>query len=233
MITNAIPGLPGFWALWGANCQQYAYIGMFFPGSGEDLFTQGICAKIAVGKDLKQFKASDFQSIFTDADDTAEVLSTPDGRYIAITSRMGFLIGTKPFINKFEEHFDKAAEKFEEEQVLEETAKAKAEAPEKATANKAGKKDTSPSQKEDSTPSTGKGLTVTMNRPSGLWTWLNRRSYAAYIIHPVVLVGISLLLRGCAAPALVKFAVTGTLACATCWIQADPLVRVPGLRRIV
>ena len=72
-----------------------------------------------------------------------------------------------------------------------------------------------------------------MNRPSGIWTWLNRRSYAVYIIHPVVLVGISLLLRGCAAPALVKFAVTGTLACTACWLLADPLVRAPGLRRIV
>jgi hypothetical protein len=72
-----------------------------------------------------------------------------------------------------------------------------------------------------------------MNQSSGIWTWFNRRSYAVYIIHPVVLVGISLLLRGWAAPALIKFAVTGTLACATCWMLADPLVRVPGLRRIV
>jgi peptidoglycan/LPS O-acetylase OafA/YrhL len=72
-----------------------------------------------------------------------------------------------------------------------------------------------------------------MNRPSRVWTWLNRRSYSVYIIHPIVLVGISLLLRGWAAPALVKFAVTGTLACTTCWILADPLVRAPGLRRIV
>jgi peptidoglycan/LPS O-acetylase OafA/YrhL len=72
-----------------------------------------------------------------------------------------------------------------------------------------------------------------MNRPSGLWTWLNRRSYAVYIIHPVVLVGISLLLSGWVVPALVKFAVTGTLACAASWILADPLVRAPGLRRIV
>ena len=72
-----------------------------------------------------------------------------------------------------------------------------------------------------------------MNRPSGIWTWLNRRSYAVYIIHPVVLVGISLLLCGWAAPALVKFAITGTLACAASWVLADPLVRAPGLRRIV
>jgi len=72
-----------------------------------------------------------------------------------------------------------------------------------------------------------------MNQPSDIWTWLNRRSYAVYIIHPVVLVGIALLLREWAAPALVKFVVTGTLACATCWILADPLVRALGLRRIV
>jgi hypothetical protein len=42
-----------------------------------------------------------------------------------------------------------------------------------------------------------------------------------------------MLLRGWAAPALVKFVVTGTLAYATCWMLADPLVRVPGLRRII
>ena len=72
-----------------------------------------------------------------------------------------------------------------------------------------------------------------MNQPSDIWTWLNRRSYAVYIIHPVVLVGIALLLREWAAPALVKFVVTGTLACATCWILADPLVRALGLRRIL
>jgi peptidoglycan/LPS O-acetylase OafA/YrhL len=72
-----------------------------------------------------------------------------------------------------------------------------------------------------------------MNRSSGFWTWVNRRSYAVYIIHPVVLVGISLLLSGWAAPALVKFAVTGILTCTTCWILADALVRAPGLRRIV
>jgi hypothetical protein len=38
---------------------------------------------------------------------------------------------------------------------------------------------------------------------------------------------------GWAAPALVKFAATGALACTTSWVLADPLVRVPGLRRIV
>jgi fucose 4-O-acetylase-like acetyltransferase len=72
-----------------------------------------------------------------------------------------------------------------------------------------------------------------MNQPSGVWTWLGRRAYAVYIIHPVVVVGISLLLHGWVAPALVKFGVAGSLACIGCWLAADPLVRMPGVRRVV
>ena len=48
-----------------------------------------------------------------------------------------------------------------------------------------------------------------MNKPSQFWSWLNRRAYAVYIIHPPVLVGIALLLHPWVAPALLKFAVTG------------------------
>jgi len=72
-----------------------------------------------------------------------------------------------------------------------------------------------------------------MNSPSAFWEWLGRRAYAVYIIHPPVLVGIALLLHGWAAPALVKFAAVGTLACITTWLLADPLVRLPGVRRVV
>ncbi len=72
-----------------------------------------------------------------------------------------------------------------------------------------------------------------MNRASSFWDWLNRRAYAVYIIHPPVLVGISLLLHFIAAPALLKFCITGALASIACWLIADPLVRLPGLRRIV
>ncbi len=72
-----------------------------------------------------------------------------------------------------------------------------------------------------------------MNQPSSLWNWLNRRAYTVYIIHPPVLVGIALLLRGWAAPALVKWGVVGLLACVACWLAADPLVRMPGVRRVV
>jgi peptidoglycan/LPS O-acetylase OafA/YrhL len=72
-----------------------------------------------------------------------------------------------------------------------------------------------------------------LNQPSAFGTWLGRRAYAVYIIHPPVLVGISLLLHGWAAPALVKFGVVGPLACVACWLAADPLVRLPGVRRVI
>jgi peptidoglycan/LPS O-acetylase OafA/YrhL len=72
-----------------------------------------------------------------------------------------------------------------------------------------------------------------MNQPSAFWDWLNRRAYAVYILHPPVLVGIALLLHWWAAPALVKFGVVGMLACAATWLVADPLVRLPGARRVV
>jgi len=72
-----------------------------------------------------------------------------------------------------------------------------------------------------------------MNQPSAFWAWLNRRAYAVYIIHPPVLVGIALLLHGWAAPALVKFAFVGLLACIATWLASDPLVRLPGLRSVV
>jgi len=71
------------------------------------------------------------------------------------------------------------------------------------------------------------------NAPSAFWTWLTRRAYAVYILHPPVLVGITVLLHPWAAPALVKFGVAGTLTCAASWLAADPLVRLPGLRRVV
>ena len=72
-----------------------------------------------------------------------------------------------------------------------------------------------------------------MNDPSAFWSWLNRRAYAVYIIHPVVLVGVSLLLRGWMAPPLLKWGFVGVLACIVGWLLADPLVRIPGVRRIV
>ena len=72
-----------------------------------------------------------------------------------------------------------------------------------------------------------------MNQPSGFWDWANRRAFAVYIIHPPVLVSIALALHGWSAPALLKFAVTGALTVIIGWLLADPLVRLPGVRRVI
>lgn len=72
-----------------------------------------------------------------------------------------------------------------------------------------------------------------LNRPSALWEWLCRRAYAVYVIHPPVLVGMSILFFPWAASPLIKFAVVGVLSCITTWLLSDPLVRLPGLRRVL
>jgi peptidoglycan/LPS O-acetylase OafA/YrhL len=67
----------------------------------------------------------------------------------------------------------------------------------------------------------------------GIWPSLARRAYLIYIIHPPILVGTALAWRGVAAPALVKFAVTGSVACALCYFAAGLILRIPKAERIV
>ncbi len=62
---------------------------------------------------------------------------------------------------------------------------------------------------------------------------LTRRAYLIYIIHPPILVAAALVWRAVAVPALLKFAVTGCLACALCYLAAGMLLRIPGVARVV
>jgi len=68
------------------------------------------------------------------------------------------------------------------------------------------------------------------SRLSGVWPIL---AYLIYIVHPPILVGVALAWRDVAAPALVKFLVTGAVACALCYIVAGRVLRIPGASRIV
>jgi len=65
------------------------------------------------------------------------------------------------------------------------------------------------------------------------WAALSRRAFAIYVIHPPVLVAVALAWRGVAAPALLKFAVTGSVACVLCFVLAGWVLRVPRLARIL
>lgn len=68
---------------------------------------------------------------------------------------------------------------------------------------------------------------------TGVWAKLARRAYPIYIIHPPVLVGVALVWSHVAAPALFKFIVTGSLACALCYAIAGLALRIPIVARIV
>ena len=68
---------------------------------------------------------------------------------------------------------------------------------------------------------------------NGAWTSLARRAFLIYIIHPPVLVGVAIAWRDVGAPALLKFLLTGSMACALCYLVAGVLLRVPAVARIV
>ena len=70
------------------------------------------------------------------------------------------------------------------------------------------------------------------NHTSRLQDWLSRRAYAVYVIHPPVLVALCVLARSWHVSVPVKFVCLSVAGCAATWLAADPLVRLPGLRRI-
>lgn len=72
-----------------------------------------------------------------------------------------------------------------------------------------------------------------LDRPLPGSAWLAQRNYAVYIIHPPILVGISVLFHSWTAPILLKFAVTGGMAAISCYMLASVLLCMPRIRRIL
>ena len=66
-----------------------------------------------------------------------------------------------------------------------------------------------------------------------VWRDLARRAYLIYIIHPPILVGVSLSMRSLAAPALLKFALAGSATCVLCFFAAGALLALPPVPRVV
>ncbi|WP_454859139.1 acyltransferase family protein [Promicromonospora soli] len=60
-----------------------------------------------------------------------------------------------------------------------------------------------------------------------------RNSFAVYVIHPLVLVGVAILLAPVVAPAGVKFLILLALAVPLCWALAHILRRIPGVSRVL
>ena len=64
-------------------------------------------------------------------------------------------------------------------------------------------------------------------------TKLTRRAFAIYAIHPPVVVAVALTWRSVPAPALVKFAVSASIASVLCYLVAGLLLKVPGVARVL
>jgi surface polysaccharide O-acyltransferase-like enzyme len=60
-----------------------------------------------------------------------------------------------------------------------------------------------------------------------------QNSFAVYVIHPLVLVGVAMLMAPLVAPAGVKFLILLALAIPLCWILAYLLRRIPGVSRVL
>jgi surface polysaccharide O-acyltransferase-like enzyme len=60
-----------------------------------------------------------------------------------------------------------------------------------------------------------------------------RRAFAIYVIHPPILVSVSLAWRSVAVPALAKFVVTGLVSCILCYIIAGLLLRIRVVAHVI
>ncbi len=69
--------------------------------------------------------------------------------------------------------------------------------------------------------------------PGPIMRNLARRAFTIYIIHPPFIVAIALAWRFVGAPALIKFLVTGSLACIACYFVAGLILAIPGVRRVL
>jgi peptidoglycan/LPS O-acetylase OafA/YrhL len=73
-------------------------------------------------------------------------------------------------------------------------------------------------------------------RLSGRPAWAGlaaQNSFAVYLVHPLVLVGVAMLLAPLVAPAGVKFLILLALAVPLCWLFAYLLRRIPGVSRVL
>ncbi|MFC8801464.1 acyltransferase family protein [Promicromonospora sp. NPDC057138] len=79
-------------------------------------------------------------------------------------------------------------------------------------------------------------LVLFRERLAGQPTWARfaaQNSFAVYVIHPLVLVGVAVLQAPLVAPAGVKFLILLALSVPLCWLFAYLLRRIPGVSRVL
>lgn len=71
------------------------------------------------------------------------------------------------------------------------------------------------------------------NRENRLFQWMSDNAFTAYIIHPPIVVGLSLLIKEVAMPAVLKFLVVGLLTTMCCFVVSTLIRLLPGTKRVL
>lgn len=71
------------------------------------------------------------------------------------------------------------------------------------------------------------------NRANRLFQWLSDNAFTVYIIHPPIVVGISLLMKDFAWPAGLKFLIVALLATICCFAVSTLIRFIPGAKRVI
>jgi peptidoglycan/LPS O-acetylase OafA/YrhL len=71
------------------------------------------------------------------------------------------------------------------------------------------------------------------NRPNRLFQWMSDHAFTVYMIHPPIVVGLTVLFASSAWPAGVKFLAVGLLATVCCFAAAWFIRLLPGTRRVL
>jgi glucan biosynthesis protein C len=71
------------------------------------------------------------------------------------------------------------------------------------------------------------------NRPSGLWKTLSGHAYAVYVIHPLILILLTLSVRQIALSPLIKFLLVGSAAVVLSYLVALAVRRLPGVKAVL
>ncbi|QJR35684.1 acyltransferase family protein [Gemmatimonas groenlandica] len=74
---------------------------------------------------------------------------------------------------------------------------------------------------------------VRCNAPSARWDRWASRAYAAYIIHPAVVVGVSMSAHALALPTFLKFLLVSTIAVVSSFAIAGVMRRMPGAQHVL
>lgn len=71
------------------------------------------------------------------------------------------------------------------------------------------------------------------NKQSKFLSALSRNTFAVYIFHPIVLIGLALLLSDWAVSPVIKLAIVAPCAVIGAFLLAAGIVRIPGVNRVI